>query len=168
MLVNHLSRKKLSWWTEMDLAQISKTLADLKTLRSAIDPAIQNLERVYDTLYALSIGGVSTLDTAGAANGHVLPSNGHHRRALHLDNAIKVLQEAGKDMHINDIALQIARLTGKRTTRASVDGALSRHIREFKENADIVRVSAGMFGLRPRPEGSNPARRTQLHLTLNR
>jgi hypothetical protein len=154
MLVNPLSRKKLSWWTEMDLAQISKTLADLKTLRSAIDPAIQNLERVYDTLYALSISDISTFADAGAVKSRSFPSNGHHRRVLHLDNAIKVLQEAGKDMHINEIAEQIARVTGKRTTRASVDGALSRHIREFKDNSDIVRVSAGVFGLRPRPNPS--------------
>lgn len=145
----------------MNLSNLNDTIADLKSLRTAIDPAIEHLERAYAALKSL---GINSPEIVSQITQQAPPrqSNGH-RTGSHLDNVIKLLENTGRAMHIVDITREIARATGKQISRASVDGAVSRHIREHPDNPTVVRVDAGVFGLRSQNEVRSKSDQLTLH-----
>jgi hypothetical protein len=135
----------------MNLTQLTDTIADLKNLRSAIDPAIQHLERAVAALKALGVNAPEIVSTFTQGKGAPKESktNGH-RTGSHLDNVLRVLQNASKPLHINVLASEVSQLTGKRIERASVEGAISRHIRQ-PGHPKIKRVGPGMFEINRDP-----------------
>jgi HB1, ASXL, restriction endonuclease HTH domain len=145
----------------MNLTKLTDTIIDLKTLRAAIDPAIDHLEKALAALKSLGVTApeiASTITRLDRPIAQISAGSNGHRAGSHLDNVIKVLEASGKPMHIIEITKAVSDLSDKVVTRASIDGALSRHIRDSNEPL-IGRIGGGTYALTSWNAGqSNPPR----------
>jgi hypothetical protein len=133
----------------VNATKLIDALQDLKAQRTLIDDAVANLERVI-----ASLNGGSAAPGPGTrieSMRSIRPETRRSSRAgSHLEEAVKVLVDANKPLHISDIVAEMAhRNPEKQITRASVDGAISRHIRDNGDKARILRVDAGTYAAHP-------------------
>jgi len=133
----------------MNLTKLTDTIVDLKTLRSAIDPAIEYLEKALAALKSLGVTAPEIASTITRADRPLIQSsagsNGH-RPGSHLDSVLKVLEANEGPMHIVNITKAVSELTKKTVSRASIEGAVGRHIRTSKR-PQLVRIGSGDYAL---------------------
>jgi hypothetical protein len=116
----------------MNTQKLKEALVELKHQRALLDSAIANLEDILNTL-----GGVEPIVTA---SGKIKSAESY------IDLTVRILEEAGKPVHIADIAKKISAIREKKIPRASVESSLLRHM---KDNAKtrVVKVRPAYFGL---------------------
>lgn len=116
----------------MNTQKLKEALVELKHQRTLLDGAIKNIEGVLDAL----------------RNGTEAPTSQRKSSAMsYIDYGESILEQAGKPMHIEEIAKKISEATGKETPRASVESSFSRHIKNFGPKARVVKIRPAHYGL---------------------
>jgi hypothetical protein len=145
----------------MDTRKLVYAINDLCEQRDVLTEAIDSLRKAVITLQGpngpmavalRTVDGKTHTSQSSVSNGH--------RTGSHLDNVLKVLAASGSPMHIMQITSEVGKLTDKEITRASIDGAVSRHIRDSK-HPQITRIGAGQYALiawGPQRPASSPRR----------
>ena len=117
----------------MNTAKLREALVELKRQRALLDSAISNLGSV-----------VQTLDDAPV---EVAKSGKRREKESYLDLAVRILEEAGKPMHIVQITQKVSEMRGKNVPRPSVESSLLRNIKVGGSKARVVRTRPAHFGL---------------------
>jgi hypothetical protein len=137
----------------MNISKLLEALDELVKQRSAIDSAITHLHGV---IGALAENGSGQIDGSGHIVGIGVRDSMSERGVVkvarhgsHFDNAFKVLAEAKEELHISGLIDRIGEMIGHPVGRASVEGALSRHIRHHGERAIIIRTRPSTYALNP-------------------
>lgn len=123
----------------MDNSKLIAALGDLKAKRSAIDSAIVALE--------------AALETLGPSHerSEVMVQRRSSGRS-NLDIAMEVLSSV-ENMHIEALAEKVSAMAGHPVSRATLDGGISREIRENNGSSRFDRVSPGVYRLRRQTAG---------------
>ena len=118
----------------MNISKLRETTAELRSQRRFINAAIESL----DAIIASQNGGYES---------------GESGRPLNLiDTGRSVLQRYGKPMPMKELVFEVGNERGKAVSRNSLQASLSRHAKEEGENARIIRLGPGIFGLAEWPE----------------
>jgi hypothetical protein len=121
----------------MNTHKLTDALLEMKQQRALLDGAIKNIEGVL----------------AALGNSSFVPETPASRKtanatASYIDLGVQILAEAGKPMHIAEIAKRISALKGKSIPRASVESSFIRHIKGTGPNPPrIAKSSPAHFGL---------------------
>jgi HB1, ASXL, restriction endonuclease HTH domain len=118
----------------MNSVKLKEALVELKHQRALLENAIANVEEVLKTLNGVAPDAV-------AASGKPRESESY------IDLAVRILEEAGKPMHIAEIAKKVSAIRGKTVPRASVESSLLRHMNISRSNPRVVKVRPAHFGL---------------------
>ena len=121
----------------MNTQKLTDALLEMKQQRALLDGAIKNIEGVLAALGNSSFVADSpaTRKTANAT-------------ASYIDLGVQILSEAGKPMHVKEIAKRISEIKGKNIPRASVESSFIRHIKANGPNPPrIAKSSPAFFGL---------------------
>lgn len=73
-----------------------------------------------------------------------LPEKGERRRTFNIEMAEKVLEDAGKPLHMSEIIAAVEKEFGVQLDRDSLSSAIGKQIRKGKR---FVRVAPNTFGL---------------------
>src|SRR5262245_46756998 len=126
--------------TKMDTSKIAAALEELRTHREVIGRAIESLENALNLL-----GGDLPLasDNEASSNGH-----GRVRRTskTFMDHALEILISHGP-MHIDDLTKAVSEVAGREVSRATLDGGMSREIREQPDRSRFIRISPGNYAI---------------------
>ncbi len=111
----------------MNLVKIKDAIVDLQRQRTMMDEAIKTLQQVV----------LGDKEQKAAAE---------QPRKSYIDDAIDILEAAGKPVHIKDMVHLIGATRGKTLVRASVESSIIRHIKSAHEPR-LVKTKAANFGL---------------------
>jgi hypothetical protein len=128
----------------MDTRKLVDAINDLCEQRDVLTEAIDSMRKALITLQGPNGTMAAALKTI-EVKAQTSNSNGH-RSGSHLDHVLKVLAAADAPMHIVKVTEEVSKLANKDVTRASIDGAVSRHIRDSKR-PQIARIGAGEYAL---------------------
>ncbi len=130
----------------MDTSKLLDALTDLRDKREVIDKAISSLEA---TLELLDGAHQHQLSLPTPEPDHPIQSAGRRRRSKksYIEHAIDILSTVDH-MHIEEILRRIAALVGHAVSRGTVDGGISREIRERGSASRFERVAPGEYRLR--------------------
>ena len=139
----------------MKTDKITEALLDLQRQRDLIDNAIQSLQAILVRLNGHTASG----RTEHAFSEPVIVNNnlaGPRADVLSYVNAtIKILEAAGRPMHIKKIWDQIKLLrNNSKIKRQSVESTLLRHIQMKGDKAKVVKLSPGMYALPPQDKSA--------------
>jgi len=118
----------------MSTVKLKEALVDLQRQRTILDGAITHLQNV-----------IAMLDGE--------PQNSNEQKVekrptSYIDEGILILEQAGKPLHISEIARRIGHVRQQEDiSRASVESSFIRHIATKGSKARVVKVSPGHFGL---------------------
>lgn len=124
----------------MALDKLIEARRELHEKRDAIDAAIKHLDKAIDQLQPEHEGRTITLGTV------VAPTP--PREGSHLDNVLKVLKAVVAPLHIRDITNYVEKKTGKPVSRATLEGSIARHMREWGTDSLIARIGPSRYTLR--------------------
>lgn len=121
----------------MDTTKLRDAIGDLREKRDAIDDALHSLENALAVL-----SGSAPVSVAQPA-----PASSRPARKSNMDWAIELLEVHGP-IHIEELAEKVSDAVGHEVSRATLDGAISREIREKNGASRFERVAPGIYGLR--------------------
>ena len=133
----------------MSIQKMTEALEDLRRQRADLDRAIGHVEQAIaamqgkvltTTTFTTTLAGMAGLGDKGAEMGMRLGS--------YIDDACNILEKLPGPIHINDLHRYIEKATGKKLTRASLEGAISRHVRQKGDKSLIVRVAPSTYTVR--------------------
>ena len=117
----------------MNTDKLNEALVELRHQRALLDAAITNIESVLKTLQA------STNEPRTSSK------DKKKHEGSYIDLGVRVLEEAGRPVHIKEVAQKISDIKGKRIPRASVESSFIRHIAAFGNEARIAKVRPAYF-----------------------
>lgn len=144
----------------MALEKLSEALRDLQRQRSVLDGAIQHLEQAIlamSGMVAEAPKDVARFEIAGMDSQSIPPYNGENhkvRDGSYFEDSLAVLTKIAAPLHIVELHKYVESKTGKTLTRASLEGAITRHMRSRGEKSLIVRVGPSKYALRRNVEHS--------------
>lgn len=118
----------------MDTRKLTEALEDLRSKREVIDRAIRSLETAVQTLGDSDEGSIGNARRSGDAKSSI-------------DYAIDILSGV-ENLHIEELAKKVSEASGREVSRATLDGGISREIRERGEKSRFERPSPGVYALR--------------------
>jgi len=117
--------------------KLTDALLEMKQQRALLDGAIKNIEGVLAALGNSSF----VADTPATRKTANAP-------ASYIDLGVQILSEAGKPMHVKEIAKRISEIKGKNIPRASVESSFIRHIKGNGPTPPrIAKSGPAFFGL---------------------
>ena len=119
----------------MNTDKLKEALIELRQQRELLSAAIADIEGILKTL------------NGGSAGVPVASGKRSKEKESYIDLSVRILEEAGKPMHIADIAKRISGVRGKLIPRASVESSVIRHIQVFGAKARIIKMRPAYFGL---------------------
>jgi hypothetical protein len=117
----------------MDTTKLREALTELQSQRNLLDAAIDNIQNVL----AMLSSAVSDKKTA--------VGQPKHKRS-YIEDAIAILERAGKPIHVKMIVEAISELRGSQVHRASIESSIIRHI-AGTDNAKLAKFAPSTFGL---------------------
>jgi hypothetical protein len=133
----------------MNVKKLFEALSELRQQKSVIENAIRHLELAINALRgddeAMAVAEFT------AVNGIKRSDLRKVRHGSHLENVYSVLSKISAPLHVRSLQDYIQQKTGIPVTRASLEGAISRHIRTHKDKSLLVRVNPSTYALRNSP-----------------
>lgn len=119
----------------MNTQKLQEALQDLQEKKSLIEQAISAIRRTISMMDGESDNG-RRLPTVAASS----------PEGSYINDAVEILTEASKPLHIDEFVKRISELRGEEMDRPPIESSFSRHLRKTK-HPRIVRTSPGYYGL---------------------
>jgi hypothetical protein len=142
----------------MNVETLKAELVAAKELRQSIAEGIEHLEKAiaafeqHGTLEASQREPSSSVIAMEPINTRTAPGS-------YVDDAVRLIMQAGHPLHARDLADGMSRLRNKTVSRASMESTLIRHMQDLKERARVARTAPSTFGIpNPSQVDSTPPR----------
>jgi hypothetical protein len=129
----------------MALDKLLDALRELERRRAEIDESISHVHKAIAALRPAQDSANPVGDILTEANLHHAPTKRRRPAKSLLADAIAVLTSIQAPLHIQDLAKYIEAKTGTEVSRASLEGVLTREIRQNRSGRTIVRVGPGTY-----------------------
>ena len=131
----------------MNTNKLTEALFELQGQRTVLDAAISNIQKVLAMLNGQQ--DQETVPVTIAASDDI---------RSYIDDAVSVLRNSGKPMHVKELASAIGELRSKPISRTSVESSFIRHIGKAKKPR-LSKTGRSTYGL---PEWKHQPALTQL------